>query len=382
VRRAPGSSPPVTLYAPAVPSPHASPGDLETPALLLDLDVMEANLASMADDLSARRIRLRPHAKTHKSAEVARRQIDYGGVGLTVATIGEAETFLEHGFDDLFIAYPLFAAGTKAKRMAELARRARLRIGVESLKSAEILAEALAGLPPGASPEVMIEIDCGQHRTGVPADAAGELAARCSALGLDVAGVFTHGGHSYSKDHSAAAVADDEDAALARAAEGLADRGIEVRELSAGSTPTARLAGSCVTEERPGTYVFNDRQQLALGSCRAEQVAVTVAATVVSTTVKGQAVIDAGSKALASDRPVWLVGHGSVPALDNAVVVSLSEHHGLVDLAAGPVPDVGTIVTVVPNHVCSTVNLFDRYTLVRSGEPVGSWPVDARGRLS
>lgn len=360
------------------PAP-ASIGDIATPALVLDLEVMEGNLAAMASYMADRQIRLRPHTKTHKSVEIARRQIEGGATGITVATIGEAEVFAAHGFDDIFIAYPLFVVGDKARRLAELARRRKLRVGVESLAGAEALAVSLAGR--AGVVEVLLEIDSGQHRTGVPPEVAGELASRCRALGLDVAGVFTHGGHSYAQG-AAAAAAGDEDSALLLAAEQLVDRGIEVREVSAGSTPTARLAGSDVTEERPGTYVFNDRQQVTLGSCRADQVAVMVYATVVSTTVAGQVVIDAGSKALSSDRPAWLSGFGSLPDLDDAIVVSLSEHHGLVELGDRPVPAVGSVVRVVPNHVCSTVNLFDRYELVKAEEVVASWQVDARGRLS
>jgi D-serine deaminase-like pyridoxal phosphate-dependent protein len=355
---------------------------LETPALLLDLDIMEANLASMAARLRDRGIALRPHAKTHKSAQVARCQLDHGATGLTVATIGEAEVFAGHGFTDLFIAYPVFASGTKAARLAELARRVRLRVGVESVAGARALARALGHPGTGAPAEVLIEVDSGQHRTGVPSGAAGELGAACRSLGLDVAGVFTHGGHAYARPGSGAAVAADEDTALQHAAQQLTAAGFDVREVSAGSTPTVHFAGSHITEERPGTYVFNDRQQVTLGGCQPGQVAVTVAATVVSTTVSGQAVIDAGSKALASDRPSWLTGYGSVPGLDGAVVVSVSEHHGLIDLAGQPAPAVGTVVTVIPNHVCTAVNLFDRYTLLRSGQLAGSWPIDARGHLS
>jgi D-serine deaminase-like pyridoxal phosphate-dependent protein len=355
--------------------------ELETPALLLDLDIMAANLASTAARLRDRGISLRPHAKTHKSVEVARCQLDHGAAGLTVATIGEAEVFARHGFTDLFIAYPLFATGTKATRLAEIARRVKLRIGVESVAGAQALARALASAN-GPPAEVLIEIDSGQHRTGVPPGAAGELAVACRSLGLDVAGVFTHGGHGYARPGAGAGAAADEDAALWSAAQQLTGAGFDVREVSAGSTPTAAFAGSHITEERPGTYVFNDRQQLVLGSCRPEEVAVTIAATVVSTTVNDQAVIDAGSKALASDRPGWLSGHGSVPDLGGAVVVSLSEHHGLVDLAGHPAPAVGTVVTVIPNHICTVVNLFDRYTLLRSGEPAGTWPIEARGHLS
>jgi D-serine deaminase-like pyridoxal phosphate-dependent protein len=363
------------------PAPGALDG-IETPALLLDLDIMDANLASMAAYLGERGIRLRPHTKTHKSVEIARRQISHGAAGITVATIGEAETFAASGFNDIFIAYPVFAGGTKATRLAELARRVRLRVGVESEAGAQALARALDGAGTAVPAEVMVEIDSGQHRTGVPPAAAGDLAVACRSLGLDVAGVFTHGGHTYAHPGSGPAVAADEDSALQSAAEQLSGAGFEVREVSAGSTPTVHFAGSHITEERPGTYVFNDRQQLTLGDGQPGQVAVTVAATVVSTTVRGQAVIDAGSKALASDRPSWLSGHGSVPDLDGAVVVSLSEHHGLVDLDGAPAPAVGTVVTVIPNHICTAVNLFDRYTLLRSGQLAGSWPIDARGHLS
>jgi len=365
-----------------IDGPAVTVAEFETPALLLDLDIMEANLASTAARLRERGIALRPHAKTHKSAEVARHQLDHGAAGLTVATIGEAEVFARHGFTDLFIAYPLFATGTKAARLAELARRVKLRIGVESVAGARALAGALAGANGPAPAEVLIEIDSGQHRTGMPPAAAGELAAVCRSLGLDVAGVFTHGGHGYASPGSGPGAAADEDAALWSAAKQLTGAGFDVREVSAGSTPTAAFPGSHITEERPGTYAFNDRQQLVLGSCQPGQIAVTVAATVVSTTVSGQAVIDAGSKALASDRPAWLTGHGAVPDLGGAVVMALSEHHGLVDLAGHSAPAVGTVVTVIPNHICTAVNLFDRYTLVRSGQPAGTWPIEARGHLS
>lgn len=357
-------------------------GGVETPALLLDLDVMEANLASMAAYLRERGIRLRPHTKTHKSVEIARRQIAHGAAGITVATIGEAETFAASGINDIFIAYPVFASGAKAARLAELARRVRLRVGVESAAGAQALHRALGGAGSAVPAEVLIEIDSGQHRTGVPPAAVGELAAACRSLGLDVTGVFTHGGHAYARPGSGPAVAADEDSALHSAAQQLTSAGFDVREVSAGSTPTVHFAGRHITEERPGTYVFNDRQQLMLGGGQPGQVAVTVAATVVSTTVSGQAVIDAGSKALASDHPSWLTGHGSVPGLGGALVVSLSENHGMVDLGGRPAPEVGTVVTVIPNHACTAVNLFDRYTLLRSGQLAGSWPVDARGHLS
>ncbi|MFZ0173106.1 MAG: alanine racemase [Acidimicrobiales bacterium] len=354
------------------------PEGIDTPALVVDLDTLSANIDAMASHILSKGVALRPHAKTHKSPQIARLQIDRGARGLTVATLGEAEVFAANGFDDVFIAYPLHASGSKATRLRELAEKIALSVGVDSIDAARLLAE-VAGIGRLA---VLIEVDCGQHRSGVSPEDVADLAVSCSELGLDVAGVFTHGGHSY-RPSAAAGAAADESRALALAVERLAERGITARTVSAGSTPTAVASAiGPVTEERPGTYVFNDRQQLALGTATLDDVAVAVAATVVSTAVRGQAVLDAGSKALASDRPDWLRGHGVVPELDDAPVVSLSECHGLVQLGEQAAPPIGSVVHVLPNHICTAVNLFDHYEVVSKGQIVDRWPIAARGHLS
>ena len=354
------------------------PPDLETPALVVDLDTLDANLDRMADGLAQRGVGLRPHAKTHKSPAIADRQRARGATGLTVATIGEAELFADHGHDDLFIAYPLWVTGTKAERLRALCGRATVAVGVDSAESADHLAAAVRGAPIRA----VVEVDSGQHRSGVRPEAALAVAIAARRAGLDVAGVFTHGGHSY-RPGSAESAAADEREALGAAAAALEAEGFEVRVVSAGSTPSALAsAGGRVSEERPGTYVFNDRQQVALGQANDDQLALAVAATVVSTSVPGQAVLDAGSKSLASDRPDWLDAHGAVPELGWAPVVSLSEHHGLVDLGDRPAPPLGSVLRVVPNHVCTVVNLFDRYVVAQDGKVVDHWPVAARGHLS
>jgi D-serine deaminase-like pyridoxal phosphate-dependent protein len=354
------------------------PEGIDTPALVVDLDTLSANIDSMASRIAAKGVALRPHAKTHKSPQIARLQIDRGARGLTVATLGEAEVFAANGFDDVFIAYPLYASGSKARRLRELAGEIRLSVGVDSIDAARLLAEAAGteGLT------ILIEVDSGQHRTGVRPEAVADLALVCGELGLDVGGVFTHGGHGY-RPSAAAGAADDESRALGLAVEHLAERGITAETVSAGSTPTAvASATGSVTEERPGTYVFNDRQQLALGTASRRDVAVVVAATVVSTAVPGQAVVDAGSKALASDRPDWLTGHGVVPELGDAPLVSLSECHGLVQLGEQPAPPIGSVVHVVPNHICTAVNLFDHYEVVSKGQIVDRWAIAARGHLT
>ena len=355
------------------------PEGLSTPALVVDLDTLVGNVERMAARMRERGVALRPHAKTHKSLDIAALQRAHGAAGLTVATIGEAEVFAAGGHDDLFIAFPVIAQRDKAARLARLSTSVRLSVGVDSIGAGELLAEAgLAG-----AVKVMVEIDSGQHRSGVLPAAAGGLAAALVDLGLDVEGVFTHAGHGYRTLHAPARAARDEVDVLEVAVAALAARGVRAARISAGSTPTAiGSARRPVTEERPGTYVFNDRQQVALGAAAADQVALAVAATVVSTAVPGQMVVDAGSKSLGGDRPEWLDGFGIVPELDGAIVVSVSECHGIVALGDRPPPPVGTLLRVLPNHVCPTVNLFDFYDVVSSGEVVDRWPVSARGHLS
>jgi len=360
-----------------VPSPL--PENLSTPALVVDHETLVRNVSNMADRMRERAVALRPHAKTHKSLDVAALQRANGVAGLTVATVGEAEVFAAGGNDDLFIAYPVIAQRDKAERLARLSESVRLSVGVDSVEAGALLVKAgLAG-----TVGVMVEIDPGQHRSGVLPTAAGELGTALVELGLAVEGVFTHGGHGYRSLDAPAGAAHDEVDALGDAVSALASRGIAVTRVSAGSTPTVMgSARAPVTEERPGTYVFYDRQQVALGAAAEDDVALVVAATVVSTAVRGQAVIDAGSKSLGSDRPAWLEGFGVVPELDGAVVESMSECHGIVALGDRPPPAIGTLVRVVPNHVCTTVNLFDAYEVVSNGAVVDRWPVSARGHLS
>lgn len=355
------------------------PEDLSTPALVVDHDTLSNNVARMAARMEERGVALRPHAKTHKSLDVAALQRAHGAAGLTVATVGEAEVFAAGGHDNLFIAYPVVARADKGERLVRLAGSVRLSLGLDSLDAAELLVAAgLAGIAT-----VMVEVDTGQHRSGVLPRDAGALAEGAADLGLEVEGVFTHGGHGYWTPDAPAEAAHDEVAHLGEAVEDLAARGIAAARVSAGSSPT--VLGSAmppVTEERPGTYVFNDRQQVRLGVAGPGHVALVVAATVVSTAVAGQVVIDAGSKSLGGDRPGWLEGFGTVPELDGAVVTTLSECHGLVHIGERTPPAVGSVVRVVPNHVCPVVNLFDEYAVVADGELVDRWPVSARGHLA
>jgi D-serine deaminase-like pyridoxal phosphate-dependent protein len=354
--------------------------DVTTPTLVVDLTVLERNLASMAAEARGRSVALRPHAKTHKSVEVARRQLALGAAGLSVATVGEAEVFAGAGVDDLFIAYPVWADRDRAARLGALAERTRLRVGVDSAEGATALGRARVG---GANIEALVEVDSGHHRSGCRPEEAAVVARAAEQAGLRVCGVFTFPGHAYAPE-AAAGAADDEGRALEAAGAALEAAGLDAPVRSGGSTPTARRTSPRVTELRPGVYAFNDAQQVALGTCGPADVALFAVATVVSAPAPGRIVLDSGSKILGADRPDWLEGHGIIPSLPGAVVISLSEHHAVVELGAGndAPPEVGRHLTVVPNHVCNAVNLVDEVLAVRDGMVVATWPVDARGALA
>ena len=357
------------------------PPGLETPCLVIDLDVVERNAQRMADAVTGAGIALRPHTKTHKSVRLARIQLAAGAAGVTVGTLGEAEVMAAGGVDDIFIAYPLWATGAKADRLrALMSMTPRLTVGVDSVAGAELLAAVARSA--GRPLSVVIEVDPGNLRTGVSAQQAADVAAAAQRLGLDVAGAFTHGGHAYRGADAIAGAADDEVRALAEAAVALRAAGIEARVLSAGSSPTAladRVAP--VTELRPGTYLLGDRQQVALGASPSDGVAIAVAATVISTNVAGQVVIDAGAKSVTKDLPAYLAGYGNLPAYPDGVIERVFDYHGAVTFPAGAArPTLGEIVAVVPNHACTVVDLYDEFVATRSGTIVGRWPVDARGR--
>ncbi len=349
--------------------------DLDTPFLAVDEGRLERNLATGAARAAARGLAWRPHAKTHKCVEIARRQLAHGASGLTVATVSEAEVFAAAGCDDLFLAYPVWAGGPRAERLRTLAGRVRLRIGVDSAEGARALAAALRGAPA----EVLVEVDSGHHRTGVAPSAAGALARDATSAGLDVVGVFTFPGHAYSPGGRRAA-ADDEAAALDAAAASLNAAGVEPRVRSGGSSPTEPLdpgsVGYPATETRPGVSVFGDAQQVELEAAGFDDVALSAVATVVSVR-DGHVVLDAGSKILGADRAPWASGHGRLLDHPRGTVTALSEHHATV--ALGDVPAVGSRVRVVPNHVCAAVNLADELVVVENGEVTGRWVVAARG---
>lgn len=349
----------------------------ETPLAVVDLGAMERNLARMAGLAGAAGVRLRPHAKTHKSALVAQRQLAHGSAGLTVATLKEAEVFAEAGVRDLLVAHPPVGEA-KLRRLAGLAGRVdRLAVSLDDVGVARALP---------ADVEVMWEVDTGLGRLGtLPGPPTVEAVSRLvEAIGVDrFRGLLAHAGHAYMAGGTAgrSGIARAELEGLIVTTSALQVRGVSVRELSVGSTPTAEFIGETggINEMRPGTYVYGDANQVTLGSMDIDDCALAVVATVVSTPAAGRAVIDAGSKALSADlRVPGLEGHGLVPGRD-LLVARLNEEHAIVTGPQTAGLHIGDRVLVIPAHVCTTVNLHPAVLMVPEfGEP--SWdPVAARG---
>lgn len=340
-----------------------------TPFLAIDLKVLEENVDRAAAWADERGLKLRPHVKTHKSQEIAHRQVDAGARGLTVATIGEAEVFAQSGFDDLFIAYPLWCDAARRARLGRLASDAGVRVGFDSVAAAALLA--------GLGVTGMLEVDSGHHRSGVAPAEAGKVAAAASEAGLEVLGVFTFPGHSYIPGGREAA-ARQEAEALRVAADAMTASGLTVQIISGGSSPSLAATGEGLSESRPGVYVFNDAQQWELGACTAEQISLTCHATVVSH-AGGRLVLDSGSKILGADRAPWATGYGRLLDFPEARMVILSEHHAVADLGGIKPPPLGAMVRVVPNHACNAVNLVDECAVLSDGVLAARWDVAARG---
>jgi D-serine deaminase-like pyridoxal phosphate-dependent protein len=358
-------------------------GALETPAVVVDLDRMERNLDTAAAYAAAHGLALRPHVKTHKSPLVASAQLARGAHGLTCATPFEAEVMASVS-DDLLVAYPPVGA-PRARRLAALPSRVRLTVALDSVQAVDEIAHAAQ--TGGRTIAVYVELDLGMHRVGVPGvDEALALAARVKAArGLEFAGLAFYPGHVREPVEEQDPKLRTLGAALARALGRFDDAGMPARVVSGGSTPTLwrthELPG--VTEFRPGTYVYNDRTTAAIGACTWDDCALTVLATVVSTAVPGQAVIDAGTKSLGREPVRGAEGEGFGQLLEHpeVVVERMSEEHGVLDLRGSDWrPVVGERVRVVPNHVCIVVHLNDLVYGLRGDTVESSWPVAARGR--
>jgi D-serine deaminase-like pyridoxal phosphate-dependent protein len=356
--------------------------ELETPAAVVDLDRMEANLQRVAAYTREHGFSWRPHAKTHKIPELGARQLAAGACGLTVATPREAEVMASVA-EDILLAYPPVGE-TKIQRVLALPEVVRLSVAMDSLEALVPLARAAQERRRRVG--VLVEVDVGMGRVGLPEPPqAVEIAVRVADLpGVELDGLLFFPGHVREplgrQGPALAAVS----RRLAGFLEALEGAGIAPRVVSGGSTPTLwrchEMTG--LTEVRPGTNLFNDRTTALFEACGWEDCAYSVLATVVSTAVPGQVVVDAGSKALAREEiGGGIAGFGSVLDRPEVVVTGLSEEHGTLGLEATDWrPQVGERVRLVPNHVCVSVNLQERLWGVRDDEVVECWEVAARGR--
>ncbi len=358
---------------------------LDTPALVLDQDVLGANIARTVEIAQSAGAKLRPHIKTHRMLAVAQFQIAAGAQGICCAKTGEAEVFADGGIDDIFIANQVVGAA-KLRRLRALAERVRLAVGVDHPDQIDLLSKAFRGAEPL---DISIEIDVGQRRTGVvePHEAV-DLAQRIlDSPGLALRGVYTHEGHDYAArdDADLAVIADQAQRQMLEAAQAIRDASGAACEVSMGSTPSlfARKFHAGIDELRPGTAVFNDGSHANfLG--HTDWCAATVLATVVNLPAPDRVVVDAGAKALTSDRrgPSILEnsGFGMVVGRPDATIVSLSDEHGVLSVPEAGAYTIGEVIQIIPNHICPCVNLYDHAFVAREGVVQDVWEVSARGQ--
>jgi len=351
--------------------------DLPTPSLILDKAALERNLDRMRVQAARLGVRLRPHLKTAKSAEVARLALGPDGDGITVSTLAEARYFAEHGFRDI-----TYAVGIVPAKLPEAARLIKDGVALKLLTDdPEVAAEAaVRGVALGVVFDILIEIDSGQGRGGIAPDDPRviEIARALDGRGARLAGVLTHAGHSYrcKSPDEIADLAERERQAATGTAERLRVAGHPVDIVSVGSTPTALCARALdgVTEMRPGVYMFMDLFQHGLGLCGEDDIAVSVMAAVIGRhPERGQYLIDAGALALSQDAS--RAGYGRVRKL-GLHVASVNQEHGFLRAAEGQaLPDlhVGDRVRILPNHACMTSAMYDVYHVVEGERVVATW---------
>jgi D-serine deaminase-like pyridoxal phosphate-dependent protein len=357
--------------------------EIPTPAIVIDAATVRRNLQRLAGYAKEKSLKLRPHTKTHKSTHLARMQLEHGASGLTVAKVGEARVMAEV-CDDLLMAYPAVDP-LRCAELAKLAQTKTIRVGIDSGAAAEALSTAARSA--GSAIGILVDLDAGNRRTGVqsPHEALSLAQDISKRPGLRLDGIMFFPGHiggpSPRQTDQLAAV----DALLAETLDLWRKSGLHAPIISGGSTPTAYQSHlvESMTEFRPGTYIFNDMNCIRGGYVSLDDCAARIIATVVSTAVPNQFVIDAGSKTLTSDRcgPAPDSGHGHVIEYADAKITRLSEEHGQVEVAPGARrPRVGDRVTLIPNHICPCINLQDRVWWNESGD-VRPLAVEGRGKV-
>ncbi len=346
-----------------------------SPAVVIDLDVVEANIARVQAACDAAGVANRPHIKTHKSPLIAAMQRDAGARGITCQKLGEAEVMAAGGIDDILISYNILGED-KVARLGGLLRGTLVTVAADNPVT-------IAGLPKageiaGRPLPVVVECDTGRKRAGVetPGEAIALARQIAASPHLAFAGLLMY--PPEDRWPQTQAFVDEVRAALR------AD-GLELKIVSTGGTPNMANLGQLkgATEHRAGTYIFNDRMMMACGQATLADCALQVYATVVSRAAPERGILDSGSKTLTADPGGGLDGYGYIIEHPQARIHKFAEEHGFLDLAAcNERPGVGDIVRIIPNHVCVVCNMVDRYVAVRGETIIGEIPVAARGRLS
>src|SRR6201996_8162109 len=348
--------------------------DYGTPIAVIDMDRVERNIARGQTACDAAGVANRPHIKTHKSPMLAKLQIAAGAKGITCQKLGEAEVMAEAGIDDILISYNLIG-DEKMARLAALQAKANMTVAADN-------SVVIAGLPQAAAISgrplsVVVECDTGRKRAGV------ETPAEAIALAREIAaskGLLFAGFMLYPTETGWTEAQKFFDQALA----GVREHGLDANIVSTGGSPNLKNLGKLkgATEHRPGTYIYNDRMQVAAGVADWDDCALNIYATVVSRAGPDRGILDAGSKTLTSDTGGGLEGHGLILEHPEAKIARFAEEHGFLDLTRSNTrPNVGDVVRIVPNHVCVVVNMMDEVVMVRGEEIVGILPVAARGKL-
>jgi D-serine deaminase-like pyridoxal phosphate-dependent protein len=371
-------------------------GDLPTPQVLIDQRRALANIDRVQAMATAAGVRLRPHAKTHKSPLVAQWQIARGAVGICCAKIGEAEAFIDAGIDNIRLPYPVNPSN--AKRLIPLTDVAQISIIVDHLDVARGWSDAMQRARRRL--DVLVKVDVGFHRCGIDphGDPLAFLQTVASLPGLRLRGLLSHAGHAYhaESENDLRSIARQEAETLAHLREQAAASGIALDEISVGATPSLRFSAGQdgITELRPGNYVYFDRTQVGLGAATLDDCALTVLATVVSKPAADRIILDSGSKTLTNDTARGIskaVGYGAVlkrngdspREIDETLTIErLSEEHATVRVTGGTSLVPGDQVRIVPNHSCTVSNLVDAVQLVDGDHVIDTIPIAARGRIT
>ena len=360
---------------------------IDTPALLIDLDIVDRNLERMQQKASNYGVALRPHIKTHKIPELALLQMRLGAHGITAAKVSEAQVMAATGINNIFVANQIVSKD-KLQRLAALSKKVLISIGLDSVAAARKLSDVFAA--SGLTIEYLIEINSGLNRCGVsPGKEAVELFQAVGTLpSLRFKGIFTHAGQVYGADSLSEVkeVSRFESRIMAETAQVFAELGTSAAVVSVGSTPTMKVweGHEAVNEIRPGNYIFHDAIQVSLGAATLEECALSILATVISRPARQRAVIDGGSKAFSSDKGAhgkeMASGFGLVLG-KKATLVRLSEEHGIMNFDPDQDLDIGDRVRIIPNHACAVVNLFDTAYGMKNNKVVKEFKIAARGKM-